>query len=230
MKILALIPARGQSKSIVRKNIIMVGNKPLLAWTIEASNKSKYISKTVVSSEDQEILEIARKFGAELILRPQEYARDDSPIIDVINDTISQFKKRLEEFNVLVLLQPTSPLRDSTDIDRAIDLFLKRKATGLISGYLPGKSPYKAFKITENGWLEGLVDNNSPFMNRQQLPTTFYPNGAIYIVSVPELVKNQSLLTSKTIPFIMDQDKNIDIDSPSDIDSVSKKILTRDAI
>ena len=225
MKILAIIPARGQSKSILRKNIAKIGDKPLIAWTIEASLKSKYISKTIVSSEDSEILMISKKYGADILVRPKEYAEDNSSIIDVIKDTINQLGLKSEKFDVLVLLQPTSPLRDVHDIETAFNLFFSHKATGLISGYEPEKTPYKSFKINNEGWLEGMIDNKSPFINRQQLPKTFYPNGAIFIVNINEFIKNDSLFTSRTIPFVMSPEKNIDIDTMEDIDKITKKII-----
>lgn len=222
--ILAIIPARGGSKSIFRKNIRMVGGKPLIAWTILASLRSKHITKTIVSSEDDEILKISKRFGADILIRPGKYAKDSTPIPPVISDCLAQLDKQKEKFDVLILLQPTSPLRDFRDIDSAIELFLKEKATALISGYEPDKSPLKAFVINRKGLLEGLVDRAAPFMNRQQLPPAFYANGAIYIINVKNFLATKNLLTSKTIPFIMPLGKSIDIDSLEDIKKVTLEI------
>ncbi len=223
-KILGIIPARGGSKSIPRKNIIKVGGKPLIAWTIESSLKSKYITKTVVSSEDKEIMEVAKKFGADIVRRPLKYATDSAIMTSVIKDCLIQLKKNKEEFDILILLQPTSPLRKTSDIDEAFNLFFKSRATALISGYEPPKSPFKSFKINKNGFLSGLVDNKSPFMNRQSLPKTFYPNGAIYIIYIKEFLKTKELFTSKTIPYSMPTEKSIDLDSLEDIKSIEKII------
>lgn len=223
-KILGIIPARGGSKSIPRKNIINVGGKPMIAWSIGASLKSKYITKTIISSDDEEILKVGEKFGAVPIKRPSKYATDSATMMPVIKDCLLQLKKKGESFDILILLQPTSPLRESIDIDEAFTTFFKSKATALISGYEPAKSPFKSFKMDEKGFLKGLVNNRFTFMSRQDLPKTFYPNGAIYIIYVKEFLKLEKLFTSKTIPFFMPIEKSVDIDSMEDIKKISKII------
>ena len=224
MKLLAIIPARGGSKSIPRKNIINVGGKPLIAWSINASLKSKYITKTVVTSEDEEILSVAKNYRSEVVIRPRKYAQDDTPMFPVVKDCIEQVVKNGSVFDTLILLQPTSPLRTVLDIDTAIEEFIEKKATGLISGYVPDKTPFKSFRITSQGWLHGLVDNKTPFMNRQQLPKTFYPNGAIYIVNIKSFLKIKNFFTPRTIPFFMPLEKSVDVDSMNDLAKVRKLI------
>lgn len=239
MKILAIIPARGGSKSVPRKNIVNVGGKPLLAWTIEASLNSKYITKTVVSSEDKEILKISEKYGADVVIRPMKYAQDDTLITPVIKNCLSQLMKENKKFDILILLQPTSPLRNSSDIDAAFKMFIKKKAKALISGYEPQKTPYKSFKVTKKGWLRSIINSKTAFLNRQQLPKTFYPNGAIYIIYVKEFLKLQNLFSSKTLPFLMSMEKSTDVDSGKDIKKVNmllkkpeviKKLFTIDLV
>jgi CMP-N,N'-diacetyllegionaminic acid synthase len=216
-RIVAIIPARGGSKGLPGKNIYPLNGKPLIAYSIEASLNSKYITKTVVSSEDNEILGISEKYGSELIKRPKEFATDSASSDVVIKDCLEQLEKQGAEFDILILLQPTSPLRNSTDIDSAFEEFYKKDATALISVYEPEHTPFKSFKLNKDGFLEGLVDNNSPFMRRQDLPRAFMPNGAIYIIYVDEYKKSGSLFTNRTLPFVMSLDKSADVDNISDI-------------
>lgn len=219
-KILAIIPARGGSKSVPRKNLVTAGGRPLIAWTIEASLHSKYVSKTVVTSEDEEILKVSKKFGSDLVVRPKELAKDNTPMVSVILDCLAQLKKRKEKFDILILLQATSPLRNSKDIDNAFKTFFYKKATALISGYEPEKTPYKSFRIAKGGWLRGVVNNKAPFMNRQQLPPTFYPNGAIHIIYIKDFLRVKNFFTTKTVPFQMPIEKSIDIDTLDDVKKI----------
>ena len=220
-KIVGIITARGGSKGIPRKNTVMFNNKPLIVYTIEASLRSKYVTETIVSSDDEEILMISKDNGAGIVKRPSELASDTASSESVIEDTIEQLKNNGQNFDILVLLQPTSPLRDNIDIDSALAMFLESNATALISVYEPKHSPYKSFKLNRENFMVGLVDNKLPFARRQDLPRVFMPNGALYIIYVNEFLKTKSLLTDKTIPYIMSIEKSVDIDSLDDIKSGS---------
>lgn len=216
MKIVSIIPARGGSKGLPGKNIIELAGKPLISWTIEASLKSKYITKTIVSSDDNNILEISIKFGVETIKRPNELALDTTPSEPVIEHVLKSIEN-FEQYDYLILLQPTSPLRDENDIDEAIELLIEKNASGLISTKFIDNKILKAFKNDENGYLEGIANNNYPFMRRQDLPNVYMPNGAIYIVSVNEFIKTKKLFTDKTISFVMSEEKSLDIDTLEDL-------------
>ena len=186
MKIISIIPARGGSKGLPKKNILELAGKPLIAWTIESSLKSKYISKTIVSSDCDEILNISSKYGSEILKRPDELARDTTPTEPVVEHILQNIKD-LGNYSYLVLLQPTSPLRDEKDIDEAISKLIQEKdATALISVKEIDNKILKAFKINNNGYLEGISNNKYPFMRRQDLPKVFMPNGAIYIIKKEE--------------------------------------------
>ena len=128
-KFLAIIPARGGSKRLPRKNVLDLCGKPLIAYTIEAALKSKYIDKVIVSSDDEEILNISSNFGADIIKRPIDLANDTATTIDAIKHTIDNF----ENYDYIVLLQPTSPLRNEKHIDEAIELLEKKKADAVVS-------------------------------------------------------------------------------------------------
>jgi len=216
-KILAIIPARGGSKELPRKNIIDLNGKPLIAWTIEASLKSKYISKTIVTSEDDEILNISKQYKANTIKRPFELSCDTTATEPVIKHTINKLKENNEEFDYLILLQPTSPLRDVKDIDNAFNIFFKSDATSLISVQEIDNKILKAFKTNKDGFMEGISNNRYPFQRRQELPKTYLSNGAIYIIKINEFLKNNSLFTEKTISYIMDEISSIDIDNKDDL-------------
>jgi CMP-N,N'-diacetyllegionaminic acid synthase len=224
LKIISIIPARGGSKGLPGKNIIDLAGKPLIAWTIEASLKSKYITKTIVSSDDDKILEVSEQFGSKILKRQDELALDTTPSEPVIEHVLNNIND-IEQYDFLILLQPTSPLRDEKDIDSAIELLIEKKATALISTKEIDNKILKAFKNNENGYLEGIANNEYPFMRRQDLPTTFMPNGAIYIVSIQEFLKSKKLFTNKTISFEMDEEKSFDIDTLEDLQVCSKILL-----
>ncbi len=222
-KILAIIPARGGSKGIPRKNIIQVGRKPLIAWTIEVAKKSKYIDKIVVSSDDDEILAIGAKFQAQSVKRPARLATDTAAPEPLVFQIIDYLKKK-ENYvpEIIVYLQPTSPLRNTEDIDASIELVLNKKATAVISVYELEKKYLKTFVTGKSGYLKGSVNNKSPFMNRQQLPSVYMPNGAIYIITKKEFMKTGQLFSNKTVPYIMTTEKSFDLDTIADLNKLKQ--------
>lgn len=145
-KILAIIPARGGSKRIPRKNLRNLLGKPLIAYTIEAAQKSKYINRVVVSTEDKEIVSVSEKFGAEVINRPKELSEDESQTIDAVLHALDFLKKKNYQPNICILLQPTSPLREPSDIDNAMNIFLENKCD-LVVSFRKDKSPNGAIYI-----------------------------------------------------------------------------------
>jgi len=213
-KILAIIPARGNSKGLPKKNTLNLGGKPLIAWTIEASLDSSYITKTLVSSDNDEILDIAKAYGAVTLKRPGEYATDTASSESVIEHAIKNID---EYFDYLVVLQPTSPLRTAKDIDSSFRKIIKEAATSLISVCNTSNKILKAFKENDSGYIEGISNNEYPFVRRQDLPRTYMSNGAIYIVKVSDFLKLKSFYTGKTIAFLMDEVSSVDIDSQSDL-------------
>jgi CMP-N,N'-diacetyllegionaminic acid synthase len=216
-RITALIPARGGSKGLPKKNIIDLSGKPLIAWSIEASIGSKYIDRTIVSSENEEILRISQLYGASILSRPDELSQDETSTTDVIIHAINSLKGTEYETDIIVLLQPTSPLRSYFHIDRAFDVFFQSNATALVSVCEIDNKILKAFKMSKDGYLSPISDEKFVFSRRQELPDTFISNGAIYIVKVNEFMKKNSLLTDKTIMFKMDKKTSIDIDTADDL-------------
>lgn len=221
-RIVAIIPARGGSKGIKNKNIAPLCGKPLIAFSIEAARGSKYIAETVVSSDDEKILSISSELGATTLKRPSALATDTAPSEPVISHVLSQLKSEGREFDIVMLLQPTSPLRISEDIDGAVEAFYSRHTEALISVYSPAHTPLKALMVNENGFLQGAFNNEAPFMRRQDLPDCYYPNGAICMIYVSLFMESGSLFADKTIPYIMPEERSLDIDTPQDIRAAEK--------
>ncbi|MDK2820357.1 MAG: hypothetical protein PWP31_322 [Clostridia bacterium] len=212
--ILAIIPARGGSKGVPRKNIRKVAGKPLIAWTIEEAKKSKFIDRLVVSSEDKEIINIARLWGCEApFVRPAELARDDTPGIEPVLHAI----KMLSGYDYVVLLQPTSPLRTVEDIDGCIEKCIGRNASACVSVTKPDKSPYWMYVLDSKDLMNPLIKSNNIPGRRQDLPKVYALNGAVYVGKSDYLIKNKSFLTKETIGYIMPQNRSIDIDSEEDL-------------
>ena len=223
-KIVAIIPARGGSKGLPRKNIIDLAGKPLIAWTIEAALKSKYITKTIVSSDDEEILNFSKNYGADVIERPDNLASDTATSESVVDHTIDFLQCNGEEFDILVLLQPTSPLRTSIDIDSAFEIMFDNNSTAIISVFETDNKILKSFKYGVNGYIEGISNNKYPFMRRQDLPKTYMPNGAIYIVNIDAFRISRGFMTDRTSCYVMPITRSLDIDTELDLRSIERII------
>ena len=215
MNIISIIPARGGSKGIPRKNIKLLNGKPLISYSIDASNSCSLIDDTYVSTEDAEISEISKGNNAEVIERPDELAGDDSSSIDVILHVLDYLENRGELPALFVLLQPTSPLRTSEDIEASINSFLESDCDSLVSVCELDHRSLLNFSL-EDGFL--VQNNNEALFNsrRQDIPTYYSLNGAIYITTPEFIRKNKSFYSDKTIPHVMSKEKSIDIDTSFD--------------
>ena len=215
MNIISIIPARGGSKGIPRKNIKLLNGKPLISYSIDASNSCSLIDDTYVSTEDAEISEISKGNNAEVIERPDELAGDDSSSIDVILHVLDYLENRGELPDLFVLLQPTSPLRTSEDIEASINSFLESDCDSLVSVCELDHRSLLNFSL-EKGFL--VQNNNESLFNsrRQDIPTYYSLNGAIYITTPEFIRKNKSFYSDKTIPHVMSKEKSIDIDTSFD--------------
>lgn len=213
-KIFAIIPARGGSKGIIGKNIKQLNNKPLICYTIEESLKCTLLDGVFVSTDDKLIADISMKSKAKVIDRPAELATDQSPTIDTIYHAMDFIGKESDN-DIIVLLQPTSPLRNVIDINLALDIFMKNECDSVISMCKVEHSPYWCFKY-EDGKLKPLFGNKYLKMRRQELPDVYRPNGAIYISTIKNLYKNNGFDCAKMVPFIMPLERSIDIDEEID--------------
>ena len=210
---LAIIPARGGSKRLPRKNILDLCGKPLISWSIEAALKSKYISKVVVSSDDEEILNISSNFGADIIKRPYELANDTATTFDAIKHTIDN----LEEYEYVVLLQPTSPLRNEKHIDEAIELLEEKQADAIVSVCEMDHSPLWSNTLPKDGNMNNFLRDEVLNKRSQDLEKYYRVNGAIYICKTDKLLENKSFFLKDNIfAYIMDRKSSIDIDEEID--------------
>ena len=212
MNLLALIPARGGSKGIPRKNVLELCGKPLIAWTIEAAQKSNYIDRLIVSTEDEEIADISRSYGAEVpFIRPAELAMDDTPGIDPVLHALDL----LPEFDQILLLQPTSPLRTAEDIDGIVDFCKQQNAPVAVSVCESSKHPNWMFTCSKDERL--LTFTNEPIkLNRQELPKIYSVNGSLYYARTKWIEQSRGFYTPETLGYIMPNERSVDIDSPLD--------------
>ncbi|KOA21128.1 CMP-N,N'-diacetyllegionaminic acid synthase [Clostridium homopropionicum DSM 5847] len=225
-KILAIIPARGGSKGIPHKNIMKINNKPLIAYSIEAAKESKFIDFILVSTDDIEIKNVSLNYGAKVpFLRPEEISNDTAKSIDVVLHAVEFLKSQGEEFHYVVLLQPTSPLRSSQDIDNAIEIVMKKEAESLVSVCEASENPV-LMRVIEDNKLKSFVEFKGDNLRRQDLPRFYIFNGAIYINSVEMLFKEKTFVDEATIPFVMDSKKSIDIDNM--LDSKLAELILRE--
>jgi N-acylneuraminate cytidylyltransferase len=213
MSLLALIPARGGSKGILRKNIKTLFDKPLINWTINAAKQAKCIDRIIVSTDDLEIAEIAKKCGAEVpFLRPSELATDETPGIEPALHAI----EKIPGFDWLILLQPTSPLRTASDIDGIFNFCQKQLASSAVSVCEVSKHPYLMYQMDKSLNLQPLVSNRSEIIRRQDFPNVFSLNGALFLARVDWLIKNKSFIGVDTLGFTMPVERSIDLDTAFD--------------
>ncbi len=214
-RILAVIPARGGSKGIPHKNIINLCGKPLIGYSIEAGLGSKYIDYVLVSTDDVEIADVARSFGANIpFMRPSELASDTSKTIDAVLHVKNELAAQGESFSVLVLLQPTEPLRTSGDIDSAIEKYYRNECKPLASVSEVDDHPILIRSIKGDRLIPFL--NVSSTCRRQDMPKYYRVNGCIYINRIDELSEATSF-NDNEIPYVMERNHSIDIDELSDL-------------
>ena len=212
--VLAIIPARGGSKGIPRKNIRLLAGKPLIAWTIDEAKKSKYIDRLILSSEDEEIIEVARKYGCEVpFKRPVELAQDDTPGIEPVIHAINTLE---EKYDYVVLLQPTSPLRTVEDIDGCIQHCIVKGIPACVSVTEAHQNPCWMYRLDDDMRLNSFVQDGVKINRRQDLPKVYVLNGAIYMAETVFINENKSFLTEETAGYIMSGENSVDIDTEMD--------------
>ncbi|WP_461634102.1 acylneuraminate cytidylyltransferase family protein [Labilibaculum euxinus] len=218
MKILAIIPARGGSKRLPRKNILPLAGKPLIAWSIEAAQKSAYVTDVLVSTDDIEIASIAKDYGAWVpFLRPQNLSTDTSSSYDVVEHTINFCEKLNKSYDLVLLLQPTSPLRCAEDIDAAVNLLNSKSADAVISVCEAEHSPIWSNTLPDNLNMDLFENEKYRDIRSQDLPTYYRLNGAIYLLKTERLLTEKSFsLNRNTFAYVMKQERSIDIDTKLD--------------
>ena len=215
-RFLAIIPARGGSKGIPNKNIMDICGKPLVAYTIEAGKKSKYIDEIMVSTDSHIIKEVAEQYGAKVpFLRPELLSDDSAKSIDLVLHAIDFYISNNTNFDFVILLQPTSPLRTYAQIDEAIEKLMDNSGDSLVSVREADENPVLMRSIAD-GKLKEVISFQGPNLRRQDLPTFYIFNGALYINSIDMLVHKKSFIDEDTIPYVMSKESSVDIDTKLD--------------
>jgi CMP-N,N'-diacetyllegionaminic acid synthase len=219
-KILGILPARAGSKEIKNKNLKIVGGKPLVYWSAKALANSKLVDYKLCTTDSKIIFEICKKIGLEVPwMRPKKLSGDLTDIRDVIIHAVSKVK---EKFNILVLVQATSPMVKSKDIDDAIKIFVKNKSNILISATkLDEVSPEIIF-LKKNNNIEWLVNNKKNFARRQSFINYFKRVGLIYIINIKKFIKTKSFFSKKTSVYEVPKKKSITIDTYKDLEEARK--------
>jgi CMP-N,N'-diacetyllegionaminic acid synthase len=211
-KVIAIIPARGGSKRVPRKNLRQINGKSLLDRTIDTAKQSRFIDRIVVSSEDAEIITAAKKAGADVpFVRPAELAQDTSPGVDPILHAV----ENLPGYDYLVLLQVTTPLRTVSDIDDCIQFCFEQDAPVCVSVKEVSENPYWMFKIKDDNKLAPVMVEAAPSRS-QDLPVITILNGALYVAKTDWFLENKTFLCAETIGFKMSREKSLDIDTEED--------------
>ncbi|HLE15074.1 MAG TPA: acylneuraminate cytidylyltransferase family protein [Anaerolineales bacterium] len=229
-EVLGVIPARGGSKSIPRKNIARLHGKPILAYTIEAALGCRSLTRVIVSSEDAEILEVARQYGAATpFIRPAELATDEAPTLPVVQHAVAEMERLGGlTFDYIVLLQPTTPLRRSQDIDAAVDKLIATAADSVVSVCEVGAyHPARMRQIVDDRLVDLPVREPQEMLRRQDLPPVYIRNGAIYAVKRDVVMLENSMIGRVSRPYIMPEERSVNIDSR--LDFLLAEILLRPA-
>jgi YrbI family 3-deoxy-D-manno-octulosonate 8-phosphate phosphatase len=222
-EVLAIIPARGGSKGIPRKNIRSFAGHPLIAWSIAAAAQSNLVTRVIVSTDDEEIAELARRLGAEVpFLRPTEFAQDLSTDFPLFEHALNWLKVN-EQYkpDVVIQIRPTSPIRPLDMVDGAVQLLLDHPEADSVRGVIPsGQNPYKMWRIDDKRQMHPLLEVagcEEPFNTpRQQLPMTYWQTGHIDVIRVNTITKKNSLSGKVILPYLVDPAFTVDIDNPRD--------------
>lgn len=223
-KFIGLVTARGGSKGLPRKNVLPINGTPLISLTINAAKQCNLISDVYVSTDDEEIAEISKAYGAKVLPRPTELASDTASSIDVVSHAITWLENQAIACEDMVLLQPTSPLRTSEHLNNALIQYTESNASFVISVFEPAHTPIKSYIQEGDGSIRGFYSDEAPYKRRQDLPKAFQPNGAIYAFSVAEFKKINHFPRSNVFPFIMSETESADIDTIEDFKLVEKKL------
>ncbi len=214
--VLAVITARGGSKGVPGKNIRPVCGLPLIAWTIAAARGARTVDRLILSSDDAAIIDMARRYGCEVpFVRPAELATDSATSTDVLAHAIEALEQR---YDLVLLLQPTSPLRTAADIDAAVELLCATGAPGVIAVCPSEEPPYWLLCMDTEGAVSPLFPEQERPRRRQDAPPTYRPNGALYLVPTEAFLRERTLLPEGTRGWVMPMQRSVDIDTMEDID------------
>lgn len=226
MKVLAIIPARGGSKGLPGKNIRPLLGKPLIGWTIEQARASRYITEIFVSTDSREIADVAETFGISVPeLRPAELASDTAPSSGFVVSTIEKLRKEGKEFDYIILLEPTSPLRETSDIDRSIEMLAGNPQAESIVGVCKTECAHPAFLTRVEEGLLRPFQGEMQALRRQELGELYFFEGTVYVSRVDAFLRKRTFYHDKTMPYVVPKWKAFEIDDAEDwfiIESILK--------
>lgn len=226
-RILGLVTARGGSRGIPRKNIQLLNGKPLLAYTAEAALKAKYLSRLVLSTDDEQIACIGREYGLEVpFMRPPELALDETPTLPVVQHAIRFLEQQGDRFYGVCTLQPTNPFRTAGEIDACIDVFVQQRVDCVMT-VLPVPhdcNPHWTWVKDGNGFLRLFTGEKEPVPQRQQLPEVYYRDGSTYVAKRDVIMEHNSFYGDRVVGYRADKYRNINIDTAADLAEAEKRI------
>jgi CMP-N-acetylneuraminic acid synthetase len=228
MRVLGLIPARGGSKGVPRKNIRQLCGKPLLQYTAEAALKSKCLSKVILSTDDEAIARLGKQCGLEVpFCRPKVLAQDHTPMLSVVQHAIHFCESAGDYFDAICLLQPTNPLRKPEVIDACIELLRKGKTTAVITilSVPSAYNPHWVYFQNDSGLLKLSTGEETPVTRRQDLPPAFHREGSVYVTKRDVVMKENSLYGHHLTGYLVDQDQTINIDTQQDWERAEALLL-----
>lgn len=215
MKVLGIIPARGGSKGVPKKNIREIDGKPLISYSIEVGKKSKLLTNLIVSTDSEEIIKVSNNYNCRALKRSADNSMDETPIEPVILEVLNNIE---EKYDLIVLLQPTAPIRETEDIDNVIRCFINdAEIESVVSVVeLEDIHPARMYNLSETNELLP-INPSSERKRRQDLESVYIRNGAIYAIRVDSFLKNQKLITANKIAYVMPESKWANIDTERDV-------------
>lgn len=230
MSIVAVIPARGGSKGVHRKNLVHVAGQPLIAYSIEAARKAASVNRVLVSTDDVEIADVAYELGAEVpFLRPLSLADDTAPMWGVLYHSLIWLESEGTDVEAIVLLQPTSPLRTNRHIEEAIELFRSTEASSVVSVVeVPHHfNPHSVLKMSDQGTLTPFLGGQLTLTRRQEKPILYARNGPAVLVSHPDTLRSEQLYGATCLPYLMSEQDSLDIDTHDDLHKAGRALVER---
>lgn len=222
--VLALIPARGGSEGIERKNVRSLGGKPLVAWAIDVADEVASIDTTLVSTDDREIADVAREYGAAVSDRPDRLATDDALVIDTIRYTLDELRASGDGPGYVVMLEPTTPFRDPGDVERCLDRLATEDVDSVATFTEAEVNPHRTWRIEDDA-PEPFLPDADPWQPRQSLPDAYQLNGAVYAFDADAVSdEGASLLFGNSAAVEMPPGRSLDIDTPTDL-AVAEALL-----
>ncbi len=216
--VIAIVPARGGSKGLPEKNIKELAGKPLIAWTIEAAQRSRYVDRIIVSTDDDEIADVSKRFGAEVpFKRPAELAEDSAKMIEVVINCVRFLEAEDQPRDIIALLQPTSPLRTTGDIDGAIEFFSDRKAQVVVGVTECKYYPEWTGKLAADLNMKDFIDVKARGKNRQDLGAYYRLSGSIFLANSEYIDKYRDWYGPGTFAYVVEKEHSVDIDDQFDL-------------